>query len=95
MRTFWDMSTVGFIALTAFFAYLTYDSAQFRKSSGHHVWAVPSSVQQKGIDPLCRQEQEGLQANRYTAIGGIPGLHWIVAGMTVGSPVAAAWSVLA
>lgn len=88
------MSTFGYVVLTAFFAYLTYDSAQFRKSSEHRVWAVPSTNLEKGIDPLSRPAQEGLQANRYTAIGGIPGLHWVFAALTLGCAVATAWSVL-
>jgi hypothetical protein len=88
------MSTLGFLLLTVFFAYLTYDSRQFRNSFRHRIWAVVPLTQERGVDPLSLREQQGLQSNRYTAVGGIPGLHWVFAALAVGSASATIWSWL-
>jgi len=88
------MSTLGFFLLTMFFAYLTYDSLQFRRSARHRVWAVVPPTRERGVDYLSVSEQQSLQSNRYSAIGGIPGLHWVFVLLTVGSAVATVWSWL-
>ncbi|MBD9395040.1 hypothetical protein IB243_22140 [Acidovorax sp. ACV01] len=43
------------------------------------------------MDPLSRAEQEGLQANKFTAIGGIPGLYWAFVVLSLGCLGVAIW----
>ena len=86
------MGPFGFFVLSGIFAYLAFDAHQFHRTSGHRIWAVPpSSGRTVGVDPLSRAEQEGLQTNRFTAVGGIPGLHWVFIGLSVGCLGTAAW----
>jgi hypothetical protein len=47
------------------------------------------------VDPLSRTEQEGLQSDEITAVGGIPGLYWIFVMLSVGCLGIAAWLWLA
>jgi hypothetical protein len=90
------MGPLGFLVLSGFFAYLAFDAFQFNRTSGHKVWAVPpSSDRAVGVDPLSRGEQEGLQSNKFTAVGGIPGLYWVFALLSVGCLGIAAWLWLA
>jgi hypothetical protein len=86
------MSTIGLLLLTIFFAYLTYDSLQFRGSSRHRVWAVVPPTREKGVDHLGVTEQESLRSNRYVGVSGFPGLHWVLALITAGCGVATLWS---
>lgn len=67
------MTTVGCLLATVFFGCLSYDAYQFRNSASYRVWAVPSPIMRKGVDPLSLREQERLQTNKLTAIGGILG----------------------
>ncbi len=86
------MGPLGFLILSVFFAYLAFDSRQFERTSSHKIWAVPSSSGRAvGSDPLLRVEQEGLQANKFTAIGGIPGLYWVFVVLALGCLGLAAW----
>jgi hypothetical protein len=86
------MSTIGFSLLTIFFACMTYDSMQFRRSARHRVWAVVPPTRERGVDHLSVPQQQSLQTNRYVAIGGLPGVHWVFALLTVASAAATAWS---
>lgn len=88
------MTTFGFLLATVFFGCLSYDAYQFRHSANYRVWAVPSPIMRKGGDPLSLREQERLQTNKLTAIGGIPGLHWVFGILAVGSAACSLWSVL-
>ncbi len=83
----------GLLALSVFFAYLAFDAYQFERSSRHQIWAVPppSSGRAVGLDPLSRPAQEGLQSNKLTAVGGIPGLYWVFVVLSVGCLGAATW----
>lgn len=90
------MGPLGFLVLSGFFAYLAFDAFQFNRTSAHKVWAVPpSSGRAVGVDPLSRAEQEGLQSDEITAVGGIPGLYWIFVMLSVGCLGIAAWLWLA
>jgi hypothetical protein len=71
------MGTFGFLALAGFFAYLAFDAHQFERTSRHRAWAAPPPGRAVGEDPLSRPAQEAAQTNKYTAIGGIPGLFWV------------------
>lgn len=44
---------------------------------------------------MSRTEQEGLQSDEITAVGGIPGLYWIFVMLSVGCLGIAAWLWLA
>jgi hypothetical protein len=86
------MGAFGFLALAGIFAYLAFDAFQFERTSRHQIWAVPPSAGRAlGVDPLSRAEQEGLQANKLTAVGGIPGIYWVFVVLSVGCLVIAAW----
>ncbi|KRD40975.1 hypothetical protein ASE52_24680 [Acidovorax sp. Root275] len=86
------MGPLGFLVLSGFFAYLAFDARQFERTSDHTIWAVPpSSGRAVGVDPLSRAEQEGLQANKFTAIGGIPGLYWAFVVLSLGCLGVAIW----
>ena len=90
------MGPLGFLVLSGFFAYLAFDAHQFNQTSAHKVWAVPpSSGRAVGVDPLSRAEQEGAQSNEITAVGGIPGLHWVFVMLSVGCLGIVAWLWLA
>ncbi len=90
------MGPLGFLVLSGFFAYLAFDAHQFNQTSAHKVWAAPlSSGRAVGVDPLSRAEQEGAQSNEITAVGGIPGLHWVFVMLSVGCLGIAAWLWLA
>ncbi|QLA81740.1 hypothetical protein EXV95_14475 [Acidovorax sp. JMULE5] len=86
------MGPLGFLVLAGFFAYLAFDARQFERTSGHKIWAVPpSSGRAVGVDPLSRAEQDGLQSNKLTAVGGIPGLYWVFVVLSLGCLGVAAW----
>jgi hypothetical protein len=89
------MSTIGLLLLTLLFAYLTYDSLQFRRSSQHRVWADVPPTREKGVDHLAVKEQESLRANLYyIGSSGFPGLHWVLALITFACAMATMWSWL-
>ena len=88
------MSTFGFLVLTVFFGYLAYDAYQFHASSRHRPWAVVPPPELRHGDYLSQQSQAGLQSNKLTAIGGIPGLHWVFCVLTVGSGLLTVWTFL-
>jgi hypothetical protein len=85
------MSVCLFLLLAAVFGYLAYDAYQFQASSRHQVWSAPPTGRAVGTDPLSRPAQEGAQANRYTAIGGIPGLYWVFVALSLACLAAALW----
>lgn len=86
------MGPLSFLVLAGFFAYLAFDARQFERTSGHRMWAVPpSSGRAVGVDPLSGAGQEDLQANKFTAVGGIPGLYWVFVVLSMGGPGVAAW----
>ena len=86
------MGPIGFLVLAGVFAYLAFDARQFERTSRHKPWAVPpSSERAVGVDPLSRAEQEGLQSNKFTAVGGIPGLYWVFVVLSTGSLGVSAW----
>ena len=90
------MGPLGFLALAGFFAYLAFDAYQFERTSRHRIWAIPpSSGRAVGVDPLSRSEQESLQSNELTAVGGIPGLYWVFVVLSIGCVGVAAWLWLA
>jgi hypothetical protein len=89
------MGTFGFLALAGFFAYLAFDAHQFERTSRHRAWAAPPPGRAVGEDPLSRPAQEAAQTNKYTAIGGIPGLFWVFVVLAIGCLVAAFWSWMA
>jgi len=90
------MGPLGFLVLAGFFAYLAFDAHQFNRTAQHRIWAVPpSSERAVGVDPLSRAEQEGLQSNKLTAVGGIPGLYWVFVVLSIGCVGVAAWLWLA
>ena len=87
------MGTIGFLLLSLFFGYLAYDAHQFERTSRHTPWAVPPDAGRAvAVDPLSRSEQEGAHTNKFTAIGGIPGLYWVFVALSAGSLAAAAWT---
>ena len=88
------MSALVLLVLAGFFGYLAFDAYQFHASSQHRVWSAPSTGRAVGMDPLSRPEQEAAQTNRYTAIGGIPGLHWVFAALSFACIAAAGWGLL-
>lgn len=85
------METLGLLALAAVFAYLGFDAYGFERTSKHRVWSATPPSRAIGEDPLSLASQEGAQANKYTAIGGIPGLYLVFAVLSLGCIVAAAW----
>ena len=89
------MSTLGLLLLAAFFAALAVDAYQFDRTSRHRIWVNPFSTGRAvGVDPLSRRAQESAQTNRFTAIGGIPGLFWVFVVLAVGCLVLAGWRLL-
>lgn len=89
------MGPLGFLALAVFFGYLAFDARQFQRTSRHRVWAVPpDSGRAVGVDPLSLSSQAGAQANKYTAIGGIPGLYWVFVVLSLGCLGVALWKWL-
>lgn len=86
------MGTLGFVLLAGFFGFLAFDAYQFERTSRHQIWAIPpSSNRSVGTDPLSFREQQALRGNKYTAVGGIPGLFWVFVVLTVGCLGAAGW----
>jgi hypothetical protein len=85
------MSPVVLLLLAAVFAGLAFDAYQFRHSSRHRVCAATPPSRAIGVDPLSLPAQEAAQTNKYTAVGGIPGLHWVFVVLSVGCLVAAGW----
>ena len=89
------MGTFGFLLLAGIFAYLAFDAHRFERTSRHRPQAVPpASGRAVGTDPLSRNEQEGAQTNKYTAVGGIPGLYLVFVVLSAGCLGAAGWSWL-
>lgn len=89
------MTTLGFLLLAGFFALLAIDAHQFERTSRHQIWAVPpTSGRAVGTDPLSLREQQALQSNKFTAVGGIPGLYWVFVVLAGGCLGAAGWSYL-
>ncbi|RYH67894.1 MAG: hypothetical protein EON54_03575 [Alcaligenaceae bacterium] len=86
--------TLGLIGFTILFACLTADSLQFRKSENFSVWAIPSPVQQVGVDPLSVRSQGSLRVGKFTGVGGFPGLYWVFGVLTVVTFCLAVWSAL-
>lgn len=86
------MGALGFLLLAGLFAYLAFDAYQFERTSHHRPWAVPpASGRAVGVDPLSRKEQEGAQANKFTAVGGVPGLYWVFVVLSIGCLGAVGW----
>lgn len=86
------MGPLGFLALAGVFAYLAIDAYQFERTSRHRIWVVPpSSGRAVGIDPLSLAEQEHLQLNELTAVGGIPCLYWVFVVLSMGCLGVATW----
>jgi hypothetical protein len=85
------MSPLVLLLLAALFGYLAFDAYQFRHSSRHRVWAASPPGRAIGVDPLSLPAQEAAQTNKYTAVGGIPGVHWVFVVLAVGCLVAAVW----
>lgn len=76
------------------FAVLAFDAYQFEASSRFKAFAVPMERMGRavGVDPLSTLEQDRAQTNRFTAVGGIPGLFWVFVVLAAGFLAAAAWS---
>jgi hypothetical protein len=86
------MSILGLVILGVIFALLAIDAFQFDRTSRHRVWAVPPSSERSiGTDPLSLSEQQALQTNKFTAVGGIPGLYWVFVGISVVCLASAGW----
>lgn len=91
------MSTFGLVMASVFFAVLAVDAYQFEASSRFKAFVVPMDRMGRavGVDPLSRSEQEGAQSNKFTAIGGIPGLFWVFVILALGFLTAATWRLFA
>jgi len=89
------MEPLGLLALSGLFAYLAFDAHQFERTARHRIWAVPPPSRAVGVDPLSLAEQEGAQSNKFTAVGGIPGVFWVFVVLSIGCFEAAIWSWLA
>ena len=86
------MGPLGFLLLAGFFASLAFDARRFDQTARHKIWAVPPSTDRAvGVDPLSRAEQEGAQSNRFTAVGGVPGLYLVFVALSLGCLGVAAW----
>ncbi|MGJ7498638.1 hypothetical protein ACSFA8_26775 [Variovorax sp. RT4R15] len=88
------MLVFGLLMASLFFAVLALDAYQFEASSRFRAFAVPMERMGRavGVDPLSTLQQDQAQTNRFTAVGGIPGLFWVFVALAAGFFAAAAWS---